>query len=161
MSQPPIPALDYVSDEGDLTIDDVPMRCPAWAILDLTPLWMPAALRGANRIVPGAAGVIANPRRKTETRHDLVLVIAGGVDMNGDPYPERWDGLYTNLAYLKTNVFDPPTGVGVVSRTAELTLPDTSTLTAEVQVDELQPVNKVNAIHVYTIGLTIPMGEFT
>jgi len=157
----PLGPLDYVSDEGDLTINFVPMRTPAWSILDLTPLWMPAALRGANRIVPGAAGVIVNPKRKTETRHELVLVMTGGVDISGVAYPNRWHGLYTNMEYLKANVLDPPTGVGIVSRTAELTLPDASTLTAEIQVEDFQPVNKVNAIHVYTMGIVIPMGEFS
>jgi phosphoribosylformylglycinamidine (FGAM) synthase PurS component len=85
------------------------------------------------------------------------MVITGGVNLTGTPYADRWNGLYTNLAYLKSNVLDP-TGTATMSST--LTLPDASTLSADIQVDGFQSVRKVNAIHVYTIQLTIPAGEF-
>jgi hypothetical protein len=151
--------LDYVCDDGDLTIDGVPMRCPAWAVLDLTDLWLPASVRGNNRIVPGAAGVIANPKRKTITRRSLVLAITGGFDLDGNENANPWVGLRDNIAYLVANVIDPP-ALPAVTRSAVLSLPDASTATADVQVFDLQLVHKVDAVGTWTFELEIPAGEF-
>jgi len=156
--------LDYATDDGDLTIEGVvsgvPMRCAAWAVVDLTPLWLPAMQRGRNRIIPGASGMIVNRRRKTQTLHPLTLVVSGGTDLNGNPYTDVWDGLYQNMLYLKQQVFDPPGG-SAVSRTAVLTLPDASTLTAEVQIEDVSAVDRKGPVHIYTMDLILPMGEFS
>lgn len=151
--------LDYVCDDGDLTIDGFPLRCPAWAVYDLTGLWLPAALRGRNRIVPGAAGTIINPKRVTITRHSLVLGVTGGYDQTGAVNPDPWVGLEENLDAIIAAVFDPPV-LPDVSRTATLTKPSGTVLTAEVQCFDLQEARGVEAVRVYTFEMELPMGEF-
>jgi len=90
-------------------------------------------VRGEDRLLPLAAGVIPYLRRRTVTRHSLPMVIQGEVDENGVPYPDVWAGLEANIAQLRASVVDP-TGVGDGTRPASLVMPSGATRTADVHV---------------------------
>ena len=128
-----MPALTHNTAAGDLTIGGVAMNCPAWKVLNLHELWLPADQRGADVILPGVSGVRARRRRDTRTTRSLRMVITGDVDRNGSPQSNKFTGLYTNVEYLRANVV-APTGSGDGTRSAVLTLPSGSSLTESVHV---------------------------
>lgn len=146
---------------GRLSIATVDMHTPAWNVLDLVPLWMPAATRGANVIIPGADGRRAYPRRIDEARYSLPMVIGGVADRLGAAYANRWTGLQTNLEYLRANVTTPPTAP-TATRAATLLMPDGTTRTANVQVEILTLSNPrtTAAVIEAVLELIIPAGRF-
>lgn len=128
--------LTQNSAAGGLSIGGVNMMCPAWEVLNLLVLWSPAIQRGSDRVLPGAAGVVARPRRDTVTRHSLQLLIVGDVDRTGSTNSDLFEGLQANIDYLRANVV-APTGTGDGTRSAVLTMPDASTRTEAVHVTAL------------------------
>lgn len=108
-----MPAIDDYNAEGVLTLNSVSMNRPAWAILGdetgaggLLPLFYKMNKRGDDRIIPGAAGVVAYPRRATSTTHGLRLAVTGDVDANGDIPANSANQLAANLAYIFDNVIN-------------------------------------------------------
>lgn len=71
--------------EGVLTLGGFSMNRPAWALLGLSRLLVEVDKRGANRVLPGAAGVVTLPLRNTETRHNFTLVVTGDTTVAGAP----------------------------------------------------------------------------
>jgi hypothetical protein len=90
-----------------LVINDVPLSTPAWEHLDLYTLYSGANVRGQNRIMPGAVGVMPLRRRPTETSRTISLAVFGNQAWDGTPYPDPVLGLAVNLQHLLTNVVDP------------------------------------------------------
>lgn len=124
--------LVVLAGQGGLTIDDVDMLTAGWLALDLSPLEGMAALRGQNRILPGASGRRARRRRIDQTSVDIPMWITGAWDPIGAaPHSDPVLGLALNLDYLWDNVASPPAGE---TRTAVRTMSDASTRTAPVQV---------------------------
>lgn len=143
-----------------LTIDGVPLPCPAWEVRSLLPLWQGPALRGGDRLLPGVVGVKPYRRRATVTTKTLELTIYGDVDPDGAPNADVRAGLEANVDYLRANVADP-TNLGDGTRTAVLHLPSGATRTGAVHVlaldlGELGPTS-VRA----TLDLSIPGGVLT
>lgn len=168
-----MPGLVVPDCMGGLTIGGVDMinDFGAWCVLDLTPLWENADVRGENVLVPGSAGVIANPKRRTITDVPLDFVLCGKVDRLGADQADQWQGLDTNLRYLRTNVVDP-TGVGDGTRPAVLTSPDGgSSYTGDVHVMDLslgvkaEGLDMINGgrivVALATLTLSIPDGVLT
>lgn len=151
--------LSWDACDGDLTIDGVAMRGPAWGIVDLTDLWVLATMRGSSRIIPGATGVIANPKRRTITRVDLPFVVIAHYDRLGAYQADAGIGLQTNLDYLNTNVITPPT-LPDRTRTATLDMPTGANRTAEIQVVGFEPRQKSGADRLFSLTLEIPAGRF-
>ena len=114
-----------------LEIDDIPLATPAWEITNLAPLLDGSEVRGSNRLIPGAAGVVAYPRRVTETRVLLPIEIRGYEDPEGDAYDDPFEGLEANLALLVDSLITP--GVDA-TRDAVLYLPSGGTRTGPVQI---------------------------
>lgn len=154
-------ALNSPETAGRLTINGVDMHNQAWNVLDLVPLWMYEASRGANVIIPGASGRRAYPRRVDEGRYSLPMIITGVADRLGVGYANRWTGLQTNLAYLHTNVVNPPTAP-TATRAATLLMPDGTTRNADVQVESLDIANPgtTAAVIQAVLELVIPAGRF-
>lgn len=122
--------------DGWLTIDGISLNTPAWRVVgtDLPQLWQGGDVRGSDRLVPGAIGVLPYRRRFTVTRHSLTMIIVGEVDHLGNPATDPREGFYVNLAYLRTNVTDP-TNVTDGTRHAVLTLPDqVSTIEGDIHI---------------------------
>lgn len=116
-----------------LAINAVPLATPAWVITDLTPLWEGAEVRGDDRLLPGVAGVKKYRRRATVTRKALPMLVFGQFDQDGNAYADPRAGLWTNIAYLRTNVVDP-TNIGDGTREAVLHGPGGVTVSGDVHV---------------------------
>jgi len=145
-------------DEGFM---ETSLHTPAWCALDLATLWAGAETRGGNVTVPGAIGTRAQRRRIDETEYTIYMGINGKRDKDGVYVSDPLTQLYTNIAYLRENVVDPPTDLSP-TRSAELTLPDGSTtLNAEIQVTGFQLGNRVGPLAVAVLKIMIPLGRFT
>lgn len=105
--------------QGELVVAGQSMMCPAWCVLDVSPLWGPAAQRGQNLLIPGRPGKIGMPRRRDETGFSLPMLIDCTVDRTGAPWASIPVGLAGNLAYLESNV-SGPVSTGDGTRTVTL-----------------------------------------
>lgn len=159
--------FSFSTVEGNLTLNDVPMKTRAWTCPDLTPLWMPAAIRGTDRIIPGAAGVIPNRRRRTVTTYALDFRISGISDMNGvvttgtGNGPEEFAQLEYNLDYLRQNVIDPRTSPNLDGTVpGVLTMPSGAIRTADVHVLGFTVNDRVSHVLQGVLDLSIPAGGF-
>lgn len=147
------------SRDGVLTIDGVAMMCPAWAITDVTPLWMGPAQRGTDLLIPGRSGQLPNPRRADLTKVTLRMVIDGTVDRTGAAWPcgER-EGLRRNVLFLRENVSDP-TNLGDGTRALALVTPDlSSTLRGRATIEGLRTGVRSGPIWVAVLELSLPDG---
>lgn len=155
-----MPKLTYNTAAGDLTIGGVAMNGPAWKVLNLYELWLPANVRGSDRILPGTAGVIAYQRRATVTVRSLQMLVSGTHDRTGASVADRYEGLQANVDYLITNVV-APTGTGDGTRSAVLTMPDGTTRTEPVHVLglELGTISEDGSWTKAVIELSIPSGR--
>jgi hypothetical protein len=114
-------------------IDGVPLSTPAWEHLDIGAMYSGPAVRGENRVMPGATGRRALPKRADETTRTLTLAIYGFQRWDGEPYPDPVAGLWENLGHFTTNVIDaPPTPDS--TRLAKLIRPAATELTARIQI---------------------------
>lgn len=154
--------------EGNLTLNGVPMKTYAWTCPDLTPLWLPTAVRGTDRIIPGAPGVLAFRRRKTVTQYALDFRVSGIADQDGVPPaggmgngPEEFEQLELNLDYLRQNVIDPrvfPNPDGTVP--GVLTMPSGDIRTANVHVLGFTVNARVAHVLQGVLDISIPAGGF-
>lgn len=144
-----------------LSIDGIPLATPAWEILDLAPLWDAANVRGRDRLIPGAAGVIPYRRRNTVSVRSLPLVIFGSYDQDGNLATDGRIQLRENTDYLIANIVNPPdTAEG--TRFAELVLPDGSTVSNDVHVIGPMQFADLGPISLRAIlTLSIPDGLLT
>lgn len=154
-----MPGLNCDQCDGDLIVAGIDLRTEAWCVLDLSDLWMPADVRGGDRLLPGATGVIAFRRRRTVTRHSLPMVITGEVNRNGVENADVWIGLQENIAYLRTNLIDPlTTGNGL--RSAVLIMPDSTSRSANVHMLGLKRGRVLEGRMLATLEMSIPAGVF-
>lgn len=160
--------FNFSTVEGNLTLNGVPMKTRAWTCPDLTPLWMPTAIRGSDRLIPGAAGVIPFRRRTTVTQYALDFRIAGISTADGEIVdgsgngPEEFEMLELNLNYLRQNVIDPrisPNADGTVP--GVLTMPSGDVRTANVHVLGFTVNARVAHVLQGVLDLSIPAGGFT
>lgn len=150
---------------GTLTVGGVSLTCPAWAVLDLWALWSQFSVRGEDRLLPGAAGVVPYKRRIEPVRFDLRFLVIGDVDEDGVPYPDPVVGLETNLATLWTSVLQP-TLTGDGTRAAVLTLPSGATRTANIHVLGFEPIQAYltpgyQAALDGVLPISVPAGRFS
>lgn len=146
---------------GEVTIGGVFMHTPAWAILDVTPFWLPAEVRGSDRLLPGVTGVRAYRRRRTVTERQLQLVIIGEFDHTGAENANPWAGARDNVDYLRDNVIDP-TNVGDGTRACHVELPDGALLDGNIHVLGLERDGPlVDGGGLYTMTISIPLGVLT
>lgn len=162
-------ASDYC--DGDLDIMGeggvaVPLRGPAWWTFDLHLLWHDGAKRGADIGVPGADGVLAQPRRRTVTTHSLRMIFVGDVDLVGNPAigDDTWWQLEENFGYVRDQIVAPET-TNPGTRLATLTMPSGELRTAQVHVIDLVPGESVfadgAALMYAALELSIPLARFT
>lgn len=159
--------FNFSTVDGNLTLNGVPMKTRAWTCPDLTPLWMPSAIRGEDRIIPRMSGVRANRRRRTVTQFSLDFRVAGISSMDGlivageGNGPEEFEQLEYNLTYLRQNVIDPrtsPNANGTVP--GVLTMPSGAIRTADVHVLGFTVNNRVSHILQGVLDLSVPSGGF-
>lgn len=160
--------FDFSTVEGNLTLNGIPMKTRAWTCPDLTPLWLPAAVRGQDRILPGATGVIAHRRRKTVTQYALDFRIAGISNEDGEAPdggsgngPEEFEQLEYNLTYLRTYVIDPRTSPNLDGTVpGVLTMPSGAERTANVHVLGFTVNARVAHVLQGVLDISIPSGGF-
>lgn len=155
--------LQFETLTGQLAIDGVAMRCPAWTIVRLSPFWMPGQRRGQDRRIPNAPGVRANPRRWDVTEVPLQIVITGKADRLGvapEPCTDAAliEQLEANVDYLRANVVDPY-GVGDGTRQAVLTMPSGAVRNGRIHVEDMQIQTEIG-IHslVCSFDVTVKRG---
>lgn len=154
--------LNFTTFTGALTIGTTSMHCAAWDILDLRALWLPSAVRGADRLIPGAAGVRPKRRRRTVTTHSLPFLISGLADATGVgacSEADRVRQLEVNVYALRSAVLDP-TNVGDGTRAATLVLPSGATLTADIHVLGFTEAAVSPDSLFGTLDISIPSGVF-
>jgi len=136
---------------------ETPMRCGAWWITDLSPVWGFPSLRGENMIIPGAPGRRAVQRRMDEGTYVMPMQVIGDVNVTGGTPSSVAAGLRQNLEYLWSNVGDPSTGV---TRLAKLILPDLPVIDGvEVQIRLSLVFRKVGRAGLL-VEVTVPDGRF-
>ncbi len=155
--------------EGTMTISSVSMNGPVWAIQadeqgnnGLLQILTLLEVRGEDRVLPGAVGVIPYRRRITSVRMDLRIVVAGDIDITYAPTVNHSAGLVANLAWLRANII-APTGLTDGTRPATVTLPGLATRAANIHVLGLQGQEYhmgAGAVWVGTLQISIPSGEF-
>lgn len=147
---------------GDLVISSTTMYCAAWIIVDPSRLWTMGDLRGSDRPLPGG-GTIAYPRRPNATKITLPMHISRTHDRLGAAYAvDGYEGLESNINYLRTNVTDPP-NLGTFpdgSRPATLTMPSGSTRTAHLNDFKLTIGQALPSMVFATLEFSIVEGVF-
>lgn len=165
--------LQHTDIEGTLTIDSISMNPAngAWAILGdeqgrggLVHLWTKFDVRGEDRVLPGAGGVIAYPRRITVTRCDLRLLIVGDIiGQTSAPASDAIEGLATNMEYIRAQILAPVVS-STGTRAATLTIPGQSNRTANIHIIgmpiQAYQLGICGAIAVCTLQISIPSGRF-
>lgn len=160
-------ALNPDTGFGSLTVNGQSMFTSAWCISDMSAILDDAVLRGLDRLVPSAVGVLPQRRRRTVTRKDFPMFITGRFNSAGIEYgPDKTDwerGLVTNCLALLAALGigeDAPAGVaGTVN--AVWALPGGGSKSAAVHV--LSPFKLVNHLYLAqgVLSLEIPAGKFS
>lgn len=160
--------FNFSTVDGNLTLNGIPMKTRAWTCPDLTPLWLPTAVRGQDRLLPMASGVRPFPRRRTVTQYALDFRVAGISNMHGVATTgsgaigiEDFAMLEYNLTYLRQNVLDPrisPNADGTVP--GVLTMPSGTIRTADVHVLGFTVNTRVAYVLQGTLDISIPAGGF-
>jgi hypothetical protein len=164
-----MPLVNYEA-EGNMTIGGIDMNRPAFAIMGdergeggFVQLWADFDVRGEDRLLPSATGVIAYPRRMTVRRMDFRLLVVGDVNQAGAPVVDTKAGLEANLEYIRANVLAPVVSA-TGTRTAVLTMPSGATRSADIHVlgvvTQSYGFGACGAIWVGTLQISIPAGRF-
>ncbi len=139
-----------------LEINSVPLATPAWRILDLSRL-NGLAVRGSDRVLPGAAGSRAVRRRLTAYTQSLPLLVEGRYNHEGTPQSDIYIGLDDNIDYLHTNVITPPTTATV----AAVWHRATGNKSAAIHVEGFEPQAWGAGWVRFNLEISIPSGAWT
>jgi hypothetical protein len=165
--------LQNTTLEGVLTVDGISLNIAngAWGVIGdekgnggLIHLWAGFDVRGDDRILPGAPGVIAYPRRITKTRHDLRFLITGDIiGQTGVLATNAIEGLATNFEYIRSNILAPVVS-STGTRAATLTIPGAASRTANIHVLGMKVQSymlmECGSVAVTTLQIDIPAGRF-
>lgn len=154
--------IDVSKCDGDLVITgetrDMPLRCPAWWVTDLTQLYQGGARRGADRVIPATTGVRPYRRRRTATAYPLPMVILGDVDVDGLTHADVWSGWQANYELLHDElIVDPGSVEG--TRLATFTTADGSVRSGQVHVLAIDLGLVQEGRAKATLQLSIPSGR--
>lgn len=98
-----------------LEVNSIPLATPAWEIPDLSALLDSGVLRGADRTLPGAAGVRAQKRRRNVWVVTFPLDVMGDKDSDGSAISDPNEGVNLHMEYLNEHLgFASETGDGTV-----------------------------------------------
>ena len=153
--------MPVITDTMYLEINNIPLATPAWRVLDLSPLWDAAPVRGEDRLIPFAQGVKPLARVVDALRVQCPLLIKGDRDQDNAIISNTNIGLASNTDYLRSNIWTPnPAGDGTWPLV--LHMPDSSTRGADCFVlppMQLVPAGKIALRAV--IDILIPAGELS
>lgn len=162
---------------GLLFVNDIPLESECWVIMsDLVPLWFIQKYIYPTEVhIPGDEGALPYAMDIGPATFDLNMLIIGAVNQDGLPYADAWEGLASNINAFRTDVLDPIlTNNG--QHAAELSVPDGSSRTADVQVREWKPGRSFegtvglcvdgegdgakSTMHTGTLSIYVPRGYF-
>jgi hypothetical protein len=159
--------FNFSTVDGNLTLNGIPMKTRAWTCPDLTPLWLPPAVRGEDRTLPFSPGVVPYKRRRTVTQYSLDFRIAGISDQAGNITPgmgngiEEFQQLEYNLDYLRLNVLDPEAATNADGTVpGVLTMPSGEIRTANVHVLGFSVSARVAHVLQGVLDISVPSGGF-
>lgn len=124
---------NYDTSLGSISIDNVSMHGPAWNVPSLFDLCATPEVRGDDRLLPHALGVIPYRRRATVTRRSLPFLVNGYWDRFGNENDDPWAGLLDNVEYLNDFVL-LPTNTGDGTRELIWTAANGTVVTVDVHV---------------------------
>ena len=145
------------------TISAIPLRCPAWWTLDLTPLWRPATMVGEDIRSGSTTGNLPRQKRYAGSRRvvlDMVFSTThrrAGTAITLTAPLEGWE---VNLEDFTTNILEPLTTVGG-TRPCIVTKPSGAEVSGGVHPLELDPVDVKPTLVRCTFELSIPAGVLT
>lgn len=158
--------------EGTLTIASFAMCRPAWYIAGdetgeggLLQLINTGEMRGDDRIIPHNNGRIGYRRYLDRTRVDLNLWINGDVTSTGTPSSNSQTEYATNLALIRSTLFEGATPAADGTLSASVTIPGWGTKTADIHMLGLEQqrynIASDMSIGLYTLQISIPAGRFS
>lgn len=153
---PPWPA-----NMGGWTIDSTNMCGPAWRPETLEDLWGPGPNRGSDRVIPGAPGALAKPRRVDARTVAVRFWLTGAVTQAGASNTDPVAGFVANVDVLAGLVAPP--ALPAVTRTSTLTMPGGGSRTAQIIVEsfDYQREASFGALVRAALTITIPAGAHT
>lgn len=146
------------SDRGSWTITSTLMCGPAWQPVAIEKLWKGAPNRGKTRVVPDVAGSIAFAMVAAERTLDVELLITGSVNQAGVAHSDPVEGFVANVDSIWALV-TPPTPP-TITRTSTLTMPNASTRTAAIVVEDFDYSRETgfSTLGRGVLTITIPAG---
>jgi hypothetical protein len=166
-----MPGFEDYDFEGTFTIASFAMCRAAWAVLGdeagegtLFDLITAGEMEGEDRKLPYLNGYVPYPRRLPPSRHDLRLLVNGDVNSSGTPFSDFQEGLATNLAAIRTGLFEGATPAADGTLAASVTIPGWGTKTANIHMVGLQR-QRMNiwrdmAVWEGTLQISVPAGRF-
>jgi hypothetical protein len=158
--------LNFTPVTGEWFINAISMHCPAWNALDTRELWQLGAVRGSDKLIPGARGVRARYRRTTVTTVQIPFVIVGYADRNGVEaactVAAQQIQLQHNLDFLNANIFSVTAGTAHVDTLlpSVLHMPDGAVRAANIHVLGFTPAGSADVAMAGTVNVSIPAGRF-
>lgn len=159
--------------EGTLTIASFAMCRPAWYIAGdetgqggLLQLITGGDRRGGDRPLPmsAASPVVPYPRRLTATEYELTLWVTGDVDSAGVAASNSQAQLATNLALIRSTLFEGASPASNGTLAASVTITGWGTKTANIHMLALEQ-DRYNmwtdqSIWQGTLRFSVPTGRF-
>lgn len=144
-----------------LVVNSVPLDTHAWRVLSYGDLFAGPTVRGSDRILPGAPGRRAHPRRVDATVKSLSMHVFGYKDQDGGAIADPLEGLLTHAAYLRANLgLGLTTGDGTVPATFNRgSLADWTGDVTVLAISDWQNIRGREAT--FRLDLSIPEGELT
>lgn len=87
---------------GVATSSGIPLDTPAWTMGALDDVWSSPALRGGDRVIPYATGVLHEPRVVSSQQFTVRLTINGQYRYDGAIYGDPRGGLIYNMLVIRT-----------------------------------------------------------
>lgn len=144
-----------------LEVNSVPLDTHAWRCLSYGDLFSAPAVRGDDRILPGAPGRRAYKRVVDATVKSLSMQVFGYKDQDGGAIADPLEGLLTHAAYLRANL-------GLAESTGDGTVPATfhrgslGNLTGDVTVLAITDWQNIGGREAtFRLDLSIPAGELS
>lgn len=158
--------VGFSTADGELILNGVTMHCPAWDIVPVDSpgvraLWVPLGRRGTDVLIPGAPGVLSQPRRLTASLFTFNMVITGACDRLGAAFTNEKIGLETNIGYLDEHVTSPFVSGGADDGTipARLVMPSGAVREGPVTIEDFTPGAGTRGVWAATLTLTVPAGK--
>lgn len=166
-----MPGFEDYDFEGTWSIASFAMCRAAWAVLgddsgtgSLFQFITGGERKGEDRELPYLNGVVGYKRVLRGTRYDLRLLVNGDVNSTGVAFGDSQTGLATNLALIRSSLFEGATEAADGTLASTLIIPGWGTKTANVHMIglEFQRMNMWSDMAVWegTLQISVPAGRF-